>query len=146
MKAIIDAVCERLMDECKFLRQSTYDIGQLNEAWGESSRPPVAFPCALVSCEITRARELYPGVQECDADISVTYAEIVAQGEVTDPYERITKIYSALQSWYPVGDDGEPLCYPFDRARGRRINADRSGLYRYLITFRTAFEDRSAVT
>lgn len=144
MKTIYTAVMARLKEKVPALRWIDLDTGQLET----SDRPPVAFPCALISISIPSAKDVTDTVQECSARIKVRLAfdQPVKTDSATpnavlqqslNPYDIIADVYAALQGFYTVNFDS------LSRTRQERENG-RNGLFVYSLEFSTTFTDETA--
>lgn len=144
MKTIYTAVMARLKDKVPALRWIDLDTGQLET----NDRPPVAFPCALISISIASAKDVTDTIQECSARIKVRIA--FDQPSKTDsatpanilekslnPYDVIADTYAALQGYYTDNFDS------LSRTRQDREN-NRNGLFVYSLEFSTKFVDETA--
>lgn len=144
MKTIYTAVMARLKDKVSALRWIDLDTGQLET----SDRPPVAFPCALISISIPSAKDVTDTVQECSARIKVRL--VLDQPVKTDsatpdtvlqqslnPYDVISEVYAALQGFYTANFDS------LSRTRQDR-ETGRNGLFVYSLEFSTTFTDETA--
>jgi hypothetical protein len=144
MKTIYTAVMARLKDKVPAIRWIDLDTGQLEAG----DRPPVAFPCALISISIVSAKDVTDTIQECSARIKVrlafdqpaktdsaTPAAVLQQS--LNPYDVIADVYAALQGFYTANFDS------ISRTRQDRENS-RNGLFIYSLEFSTNFTDESA--
>jgi hypothetical protein len=144
MKTIYTAVMARLKDKVPALRWIDLDTGQLEAG----DRPPVAFPCALISISIASARDVTDTIQECSARVrvrmafdqpaktdSATPAAVLQQS--LNPYDVIADVYAALQGFYTANFDS------LSRARQDR-ETSRNGLFVYSLEFITTFTDETA--
>lgn len=147
MKTIYTDIIKRLQEQCPFLRTIDLDTGQLEVGYGESKRPPVAYPCALITIDIDSSTDLTPYIQECRATIIVRYAT----DKVTDtaahsredrrtlglnPYEEVAEIYKALQGWSTEHFD------PLSRTRQNK-DRGRGGTFEYTQRYSTGFVDET---
>ena len=144
MKTIYTAVMARLKEKVPALRWIDLDTGQLET----SDRPPVAFPCALISISIPSAKDVTDTVQECSARIKVRLAfdqpaktdsatpDTVLQQSL-NPYDVIADVYAALQGFYTANFDS------LSRTRQDR-ETGRNGLFVYSLEFSTTFTDETA--
>lgn len=148
MKTVYTAVMERLAARVPALKWIDLDTGQLENGSGETDRPAVAFPCALISISIPLAGDLTDYIQDCDARIMVRLAfdqqmrtNAAAPAQVIDtaltPYDIISDVYAALQGYGTVNFS------PLSRT-GQSPDKSRAGLFVYQISFRTTFEDLTA--
>lgn len=150
MRTIYQDIATRLHEAVPALRYIDLDTGQLEVQYGETQRPPVAYPCALVGINITSATDLYEGVQDCTATVIVRVAQdspfrsaetaAHANNERRDialaPYDLVAEVYKALQGW------STDRFMPLSRfAQAREAN---SKVFCSRIEFRTEFEDYSA--
>lgn len=147
MKTVYTAVMGRLKT-INALRWIDLDTGQLEAGGGETDRPAVAFPCALISIEIPRSTDITDRSQDCEARITIRLAfdqqmrtNSAAPEKVIEtamnPYDTIADVYGALQGW--SGNEFDPL----SRISQGKENG-RGGLFIYRIVFRTTFEDQTA--
>ena len=141
MKTILSAVIKRLRTDCPFLKTIEADLGQLDVRYGETSRPPVAYPCVVVSMAVTGRVDVTPKLQECDAVITVTYAtdRVGFVGDKTLlTYDEASEVYAALQGF------GTREFEPLSRKSGS-ADGSKPGLFRYRWTFATSYVDETAV-
>ena len=141
MKTILSAVIKQLRADCPFLKTIEADLGQLDVRYGETSRPPVAYPCVVVSMAVTGRVDVTPKLQECDAVITVTYAtdRVGLTGDKTLlPYDEASEVYAALQGF------GTREFEPLSRKSGS-ADGSKPGLFRYRWTFATSYVDETAV-
>lgn len=144
MKTIYTAVMARLKDKVPTLRWIDLDTGQLEVG----DRPPVAFPCALISISIASARDVTDTVQECSARVrvrlafdqpaktdSATPTDVIEKS--LNPYDVIAEVYAALQGFYTANFDS------LSRARQDR-ETSINGLFVYSLEFITTFTDETA--
>jgi hypothetical protein len=143
MKTIYTAVMARLKEKVPALRWIDLDTGQLET----SDRPPVAFPCALISISIPSAKDVTDTVQECSARIKVRLAfdqptktdsatPTAVLQQSLNPYDVISEVYAALQGFYTANFDS------LSRTRQDR-ETGRNGIFIYSLEFVTSFEDNS---
>ena len=144
MKTIYTAIMARLKEKVPELRWIDLDTGQLES----NDRPPVAFPCALISISIASAKDITDTIQECSARIKVRLAfdqpaktDSATPAEVLEkslnPYNVIAATYAALQGFYTEYFDA------MSRIRQDREN-NRNGLFVYTLEFSTNFTDETA--
>lgn len=144
MKTIYTAVMARLKEKVPALRWIDLDTGQLET----SDRPPVAFPCALISISIPSAKDVTDTVQECSARIKVRLAfdqptktdsatPTAVLQQSLNPYDVISEVYAALQGFYTANFDS------LSRTRQDR-ETGRNGLFVYSLEFSTTFTDETA--
>lgn len=147
MKTVYTAVMERLKT-INALRWIDLDTGQLEAGGGETDRPAVAFPCALITIAIPRSTDITDLSQDCDARIIVRLAfdqqmrtNSAAPANVIEsamnPYDTIADVYGILQGW------GDNAFDPLSRISQGKENS-RAGMFVYRIEFRTTFEDQTA--
>lgn len=134
----------RLKEKVPALRWIDFDTGQLES----QERPPVAFPCALLSISINNARDITDTVQDCsgrvkirlafDRQMKIDSATPKAQLAIAlNPYDTIADVYAALQGF---GTENFDL---LSRTRQDKENS-RNGLFIYFIEFAVSFEDETA--
>lgn len=144
MKTIYTAVMAQLKEKVPALRWIDLDTGQLEI----TDRPPVAFPCALVSISISSAKDVTDKIQECSARVRVRLAfdqpsktDSATPSDVLNlslnPYDVIADVYSTLQGFYTDNFDN------LSRTRQDRENS-RNGLFVYAMEFSTTFTDQTA--
>lgn len=147
MKTIYNDIIKRLQERCTFLRTIDLDTGQLEVGYGESKRPSVAYPCALITIDIDSVTDITPYLQECRATITIRYATDkvgdtaahVNEGRRTlalHPYEEVAEIYKALQGWSTEHFDA--------LSRNRQVNDRwRSGIFEHTQRYTTSFIDET---
>lgn len=147
MKTIYTDIIARLKDQCTFLRTIDLDMGQLEVPYGEIKRPPIAYPCVLVTIEVERATDLTPYIQECQATITIRYATdrtTDTAAHINDqrrtaglnPYEEVAEIYTALQGW------STEHFSPLSRTRQGKDRTP-AGVFGYTQRYSTSFIDET---
>lgn len=107
MKFLFKAILARLKEEIPELKYIDMDKGQLDFF----ERPPVLFPCALISIQLPRTQDLGAKKQKCDAMITIRMGvdfsgntnslTPAAELEKSMAYYDLTqKIYNTLQGWH----------------------------------------------
>lgn len=135
---------DRLKSQVAAIRWIDFDTGQLDS----SERPPVAFPCALLSISVSSARDITDYAQDCVGRVRIrlvfdqqmrttSSATASVRNAALNPYNIIADVYSALQGW-TAGNFS-----PLSRVRQDR-EPSRHGLFIYLIEFAVEFEDQTA--
>lgn len=144
MKTIYTAIMARLKEKVPALRWIDFDTGQLET----SERPPVAFPCALLTISVNNARNITDHIQDCSGQLRVRLAfdHQMKTDSVTpsahlesalEPYDVIADVYAALQGFHTENFDA------LTRTRQEKENG-RHGLFVYFIEFAVNFEDETA--
>lgn len=147
MKTIYTAVLNRLNERVPAIRWIDLDFGQLETK--SSDRPPVAYPCALITIEMPRCNDVTETIQDCIALVTVRLAfDPLAAGRTAgnapeevretalNPYDVISDVYSALQGYETDNFNA------FSRqSQGKE---KRAGLFVYKMVFSTEFEDQTA--
>lgn len=145
MKEIYTAVMERLKSRVPALKWIDWDTAQLE---AQSERPPVRFPCALISIAVSRAKDVTDTIQDCEVQLTVrlafdpmerTNSEATKEvrEKVMQPYDVISDVYAALQGFETQSFHG------LSRMSQAKENS-RNGLFIYRLTFKTDFEDVTA--
>ncbi|MFV0310848.1 MAG: hypothetical protein ACK5KN_04270 [Dysgonomonas sp.] len=150
MKAIYQPVINRLSSllQDNTLRWADMDKGQLKKV-GEKDRPPLNYPCALISINIGSTKDITDTVQDCRATVTMTLAFDPAQymrssagapedvrDKALEPYDIIARVYGLLQGF---GTDA------FDSLRRRsQGEVAHNSLFVYRIVFNCEFEDNTA--
>ena len=143
MKTIYKELLQRLKNEVAELNLIDYDYGQLEVPLRESERPPVRFPCALLSVELDSCQDIDEG-QYCEATVVVRIACDVpartssatppaVRDKHLEPYEIVAKVHKALQGYQTAFFD------PLTRRRGRKETSDRYFIYR--LDYHVEFDD-----
>lgn len=141
MKVIYKDIVDRLKAKVPELRWIDLDFNQLESV----ERPPVAFPAALISIEVTNASDVTDYTQDCEALLSIRLAfDNLGQTAAStpqpyldnalNPYNVAGKVYSALQGWHTAHFD------PISRLR-QRPEQSRHNLFIYRVDFQIRFED-----
>lgn len=144
MKTIYNQVAERLKSQVPALRWIDLDTGQLETA----ERPPVAFPCALITISVEGTTDFTETVQECTGTVRVRLAfdqpmktdqatPVQHRNVALQPYDLIAGVHKALQGF------STPSFDPLSRTRQNKENS-RHGLFVYSIDYRVVFEDETA--
>lgn len=147
MKTIYTDLITRLQAQCPFLRTIDLDMGQLEIPYGESKRPPLAYPCALITIDVERATDLTPYTQDCEATITIRYATdrtTDTAAHINDrkrtaglnPYEEVAEIYTALQGW------STEYFSPLSRTRQGKDRTP-AGIFGYTQRYTTSFIDET---
>lgn len=142
----------QLKEKVPALRWIDFDTGQLESpSLGgglEGARPPLAFPCALLTISVVSASDITDFSQECRARLRVrlafdqqmrTAAATPAEhlNTALQPYNVIADVYAALQGF------ATPHFTPLSRTRQEKENS-RSGLFIYFVEFALEFDDETA--
>lgn len=146
MKTLYLEVAKQLSEKCPFLRMIDLDLGQMETPFGATSRPMVAYPCALITIDIPRVEDITILTQRCVATITIRYntdrtqdtalhVSEARRSQGLEPYDHITEIYKALQGFWT------PHFSPLHRTRQGREHSAPKGIFRYTIQFETEFED-----
>lgn len=146
MKTIYTAITAQLKEKVPALRWIDFDKGQLEAV----ERPPVAFPCALISISVTGSNNITDHIQDCAGRVLVRLAfdQQMKTDSATppnhlekalEPYDVIADVYAALQGF------GTPHFDALSRTRQNKENS-RNGLFIYFIEFAVNFEDETANT
>lgn len=140
MKTIYNAILKKLESDMPEIRWADYDKGQMN-----FERPPVAFPCALISIEVRRASNLNNHIQLAGAVVRIklcfdfTGNTSLATPEAErlkslDYLTQVDKLYSTFQGWST--DEFNPL------SRINNYERDRPDNYKENITeFETQYHE-----
>ena len=151
MKTLYNAISIQLKNVGD-LKWIDFDTGQLdyhNAMAKEPDRPPVAFPCALITIEITNCKSITDTHQTCDARITIrlafnntpgrssSAAPEEAQNLALKPYDVIADVYACLQGFGTENFD------TLNRASQQREKR-QDGLFVYSIVFNCKFEDETA--
>lgn len=144
MKTIYLALMAQLQAEVPEIKWIDLDTGQLDS----STRPAVAFPCALIGISIQPKSNITDYIQDCSATISVRLAwETSVRTSNNTPaleleksmavYDTIAAVYKALQGFSTAN---------FDSLMRKRQDREKSrhGLFQYRFDFSTEFEDNTA--
>lgn len=150
MKTIYTAVIARLTEKVPTLRWVDMDKGQLKDT-GDGQKPPVAYPCALISIAIPKSKDITDTTQDCTGTIGVLLAfdpftmnrtaaqvEEAVRDQHLEPYEVIADTYAALQGW------GTDNFNPLSRTSQGEDKSTNKKLFSYKINFSTQFEDETA--
>lgn len=141
----IQARIKALVPEIKWIDQ---DLGQLEE---DTERPRVQWPCLLVDFPDANYDELQNNKQWATGVIQfrIGFNPFTSSAAVTPLpslqlslgfWELEQKVFAALQAW-----NGEGLCQPMTRTKGRTENG-RGDMFRVrVMTFTTTWEDSSAM-
>lgn len=146
MRTIYEAIANKLKENSE-IKWIDIDTGQL-EQLSSNGRPPVAYPCVLISINIESTESIHSTLQACNARITLRYAsDLQIRTEIStsdEPlqrslaiYDRLSEIYSALQG-FDAGGKFDPL----NRLRQSREQR-QDGLFVYRMEFETSFEDIS---
>lgn len=142
MKKLFETITE-LLSQIPDLKWVDFDCGQLLE-----EKPPVAFPCALVSIDLTECEDMGRGIQRCQVSFTVRLA-FKALGEthaaVPTPqrqlalsyFDTVDKVYRKLQGF-------ENQAFNTFSRRDLRNESLRKGLKTIAIDFSTAFDENNA--
>ena len=159
MKTIYTAITARLKEKVPAIRWIDFDKGQLDS----TTRPSVAFPCALLTIAVDNASSITDYIQNCRGRVRVRLAfdqqmktdsaswslsggraEPKPEAEVPaildkalEPYDVIAEVYAALQGFGTENFDA------LSRVRQSMENS-RHGLFVYFIEFSVEFEDETA--
>lgn len=141
-RELFTAVCGRLEKEVPQLRWIDADMGQMSSR--TESRPPVAFPCALVEISYTSCDTLSGGRQRINAEVQLRVGFDIpgpTNSRVPDKYrdmalsymDVLDSVHQAMQWW----DEGRM----FTPMRRIRAVPDRTGggFRTWLITYSTSF-------
>ncbi len=134
----------RLKEKVPALRWIDFDTGQLET----NERPPVAFPCALLTIDVANATDLTPLVQECrgrlklriafDRQMKTDSATPTPELEkALHPYDVVAQVYAALQGY------GTEHFDTLSRTRQGK-DASRHGVFIYYMEFAVDFDDETA--
>lgn len=141
MKVIYDALLKRLQT-IKPLRYIDMDTGQLEVPFTDTKRPPVAYPAALISIAVNRAKEITEQKQLCNARITIriaddTYRRTAAhqseRSRSLQIYDLVEEVRESMQ-----GFTGEEAFSPLSRQSQEREHTS-SGLFIYCLDFETSF-------
>lgn len=146
MKTIYTAITARLKEKVPAMRWIDFDKGQLEA----TERPPVAFPCALLTISVTGTKNITDHIQDCAGQLRVRLAfdQQMKTDSATpeehirkalEPYDVIADVYAALQGFGTQHFDS------LSRTRQGKENS-RHGLFIYAIDFAINFEDETADT
>lgn len=119
------------------------DCGQLSQP-----KPPVSFPCALISIKLPKCKSVTDKIQDCEARISVrlgfdnkmrTSAKTpeAAREASLSVYDTIADVYKALQGFGTANFDILNRVSQGDEP-------SKNGVFIYKQEFSTEFEDDSA--
>lgn len=147
MKAIYLPIIDRLKSKVPALEWIDLEKGQLKKVKA-GQKPPVKYPCALISIAIPKADSITDTIQDCKATITVRLAfdpylmdrtSVEASEDVRDqhlePYDVIADVYAALQGFSDVFDS---------LSRTSQGEDSHDSLFVYKITFSCEFEDLTA--
>jgi hypothetical protein len=106
MKFLFKSIQDRLKSEVPELRWIDMDKGQLDYF----ERPPVSFPCALISVQLPRTVDLGAKKQKCDAlivirlgfDFSGNTSHVTPETALEkslEYFDLVEKVYEALQGY-----------------------------------------------
>lgn len=106
MKFLFKSIQERLTKEVPELRWIDMDKGQLDYF----ERPPVSFPCALISVQLPRTIDLGAKKQKCDGlivirmgfDFSGNTSHVTPEAALEKSlayFDLVEKVYGALQGY-----------------------------------------------
>ncbi len=144
MKTIYNAILKRIEEKVPEIKWLDLDTGQLET----NSKPPVAFPCCLISINVGQTVDITDTMQDCKAKIyaRIAFDHVGRTAQNTPEIERekslkiydiIADVYKALQGF---GTDN------FDSlsrtAQGKEKS--RHGYFQYRIDFACEFEDLTA--
>lgn len=143
MKVIYKAIIKRIREKVPQIKWVDLDLGQI-----EKQKPDVAFPCALISINITKTKPITDFTQYCDAVIEVRIAfdtnlrtSVDAPDTVRDYslsiYDTIADVYAALQGYSTENFDS------LNRVSQGKESSNNS-TFKYKVVFTTEFEDNTA--
>ena len=143
-KELFTAVCDRLEAEVPQLRWIDAEIGQLSSRG--DTRPPVAFPCALVEISYTSCDTLSGGRQRITAEVQLRVGFDIqgpTNSKVPDRFrdmalsymDVLDSIHQAMQWW-----DGGHMFGPMRRTRAVPDKSG-AGFKSWLVTYTTTFLD-----
>lgn len=143
MKTIYEDIKKQLQEQVPALRDVAMNTGQLNVPYTERSRPPVAYPCALLDMDITATHTLTRQTQECRASLTVTIAtdrvNSIDDKKAMAPYDLVAEVYQALQGFYTEHFS------PLTRTRAARVRqSSNTQLFIYEMRFSLDFIDNTA--
>lgn len=143
MKTIYNTLMERIQSKVAALKWIDLDTGQLSVP-----KPPVSFPCALISIKLPKCKSITDAVQDCDARITVrlgfennlrTAAQTPteARNRSLAVYDIIADVYAALQGYG---------CEYFDTLNrvSQGDEPSKNGLFIYKLEFSSSFIDSTA--
>jgi hypothetical protein len=141
-KELFTLVSDRLEKEVPQLHWIDAEMGQLSSRGG--TRPPVAFPCALVEISYTSCDTLSGGKQRITAEIQLRIGFNIpgpTNSNVPDKYrdmalsymDVLDRVHQAMQWW-----DGGRMFNPMRRIRAIPEKGS-AGFKTWLITYSTSF-------
>ena len=142
MKKLFETITE-LLSQIPDLKWVDFDCGQLLE-----EKPPVPFPCALVTIDLLTCEDISSGVQRVYASFTVRLA-FKAPGEThaaaptpqrqlaLSYFDIVEKVYFKMQGFK------SQAFYSFSRTSIKNESL-RKGLKTIAIDFSTAFDENSA--
>ncbi len=106
MKTIYNAILKRIEEKVPEIKWVDLDCGQLET----KERPPVVFPCCLISIEISDAESITDTIQNCKAKIGIRLAfdhvgrtalntTVAERNKSLQIYDTIADVYKALQGF-----------------------------------------------
>lgn len=150
MKTIYTAIIARLTEKVPTLKWVDMEKGQLKKT-GDGQKPPVRYPCALISITLPKCKDITDTIQDCEGVIGVLLAfdpytmnrtSAQADEEVREqhlePYDVIADVYAALQGFNTENFN------PLSRTSQGEDKTTNDKLFCYKITFGTQFEDMTA--
>lgn len=143
IKQLLNAV-QTALKEIDALRYVGEDWGQIDFY---DNRPPVNFPCALISFSSGDYSDAGRGVQLASVQFSVRVADMppVRGSAVRPTPEKPYEVYDTLQSVYAVLQGMKSSCFaPITRKRLLKVNRDDS-VREWVLTFATSFTDTDAL-
>ncbi|MDL2254977.1 hypothetical protein LJC38_00145 [Parabacteroides sp. OttesenSCG-928-K15] len=148
MKTIYNALLDQLQDKVKALKWIDLDFGQLEQI-RSGERPPIAYPCALITIGVPRCRNLTDTIQNCQAQIIIRLAfdplgngrtAANAPDDVRDtslnPYDVISDVHAALQGYETENFNS--------LARSSQEKESRTDRFIYKMVYTCDFEDQTA--
>lgn len=136
-----------LLGQIPELRWIDVDFGQIDSY---ETRPPIAFPAALIDIELPECSDEGDKIQRCTCRVSLrlvfdTYGETSAaapaidRNKATRYFDTVEKVYVKLQGYYDDNIDGLSRKDVFQEKRD-------DGLKVTVMRFETEFDDFSANT
>ena len=148
MKTIYEEISKQLQQQVPELKWIDLDKGQL-KIIGKDDKPPLIYPCALISITLPRCKDLTDYTQDCEGVITVrlafdpilhmrtsTGAPEDARENSLGPYDIIAGTYKALQGF------GTKYFDPLSRTS--QSEESHAKLFVYKQLFGTKFEDLTA--
>lgn len=148
MRTIYEAVMKRLKDKVPAIQWVDLDYGQLEQI-GTNGRPPVAYPCALVTIDLPKCNSITDTIQSCMANITIRLgfdplgngrtaenAPDDVRDKALNPYDVIASVHAAIQGFETKNFN--------TMSRIRQEKESRREYFIYRMVYACEFEDDTA--